>query len=192
MRLLILQLTAAAIFPILFTSCAGFFSDTGTTRDPLQAEIEAVKRIANYDMNNVKVMRNPDEWVGKMISLSGTVLSQPILGEVDEVFELRGTNDGFLTDMIIRLDQPLPRQSNIGEAIKLVSQGKEVRVFGIMNGLKSIRTDSGTRRELPEIRCQIIYDRNDFYLSRPLWTSRELEVKAAKSGSKVKTNTGQQ
>ncbi len=162
-------------------SCAGFFSEFEEKKDPLEIEIETVKRIANYDMNNVKVMRNPDEWIGKIISLSGTVISQPILGEVDEVFELRGTNDGYLTDMIIRLDRPLPRQANIGQAIKLVSQGKEVRVFGKMNGLKSIRTDSGTRRELPEIDCQLIYDRNDFYMDRPLWISRELENRSTRT-----------
>ena len=170
----------------LFVSCSGLFSDFDDDKDPLIAEIESIKKSTNYDMNNVKVMRNPEEWQGKMISLSGTVLSQPILGEVDEVFELRGTNDGYLTDMIVRLDKPLPKQSNIGQAVKLVSQGKEVRIFGIVNGLKQIKTESGTRRELPELSCQIIYDRNDFYLERPLWISRKLELRAAAKKSKTK------
>lgn len=172
-----LFLTAVLLF---FPSCVNIFSDFSEQKSPLQAEIESVKKKANYDVTNVKVMRKPSEWRGRTISLCGAVVIQPILGDVDNVFELRGTNDGFAINFIVHLDQPLPSQNNIGESIRTISPGKEIRVFGIVRGVEGYIGESGYRRELPVMDCLIIYDRNDFYMNRPLWISKDLERKASR------------
>ncbi|NUN08400.1 MAG: hypothetical protein HUU54_04415 [Ignavibacteriaceae bacterium] len=168
------------ILLVFAPGCGSVFSDFSDKKSPLETEIESVKKKANFDVTNVKVMRNPSEWRGRTISLSGSVVLQPILGEINDVFELRGTNDGFTINFIVHLDHPLPNQTNIGESIRTVSPGKEVRVFGILRGVEAYIGESGYRRELPVMDCLLIYDRNDFYLNRPLWISKDFERRASR------------
>jgi len=173
------------IFPLLglllISSCSALMEDfnktntslSSTSYDPNKIRKDVIS--ADYDVTNLKVMNNLEEYRGKIVSCMGNANYQPALGEFENLFVLSGTNQGYLVRFIVHLDKPLVRQTRIDQNLEIVDKGKPIRIFGIVTGMQPFISDDGIRREMPTMDALVIYNPDDFNYKRPLWTSKRYD-----------------
>ncbi len=142
-------------------------------------EIKKIISKANFDVYNRLIYRNPEEWLGKIISIYGLISGRPELPLDSNLFQISGRIGGEAGDyfnFIVEIDHPLPKDQRIDIKIRSVNPGNVYRVFGKVKGLKQFINDYGSTVTLPLIECLLIYHPDDFGFKYPLWISNTLEV----------------
>lgn len=149
---------------------------TGSARSA-SADSERMKEVikqANYEVYNAVVLRNPENWKGRIISYSGSVVERPFYEQDDRYLEVVGYYNNYLIDFILVLDHPIRKQENIYDQVESITNGKSVRVFAEMTGIEEFTFESGNKRRMPVAQLIAVYNQSDRLFLKPIWLRRGL------------------
>jgi hypothetical protein len=133
---------------------------------------EKLKKIianANYDVYNLAILRNPNDWQGRLVSFSGVITEELLVISRPNFFIVNGRINDYLISFVVYLDHSVPAQKMINEDIEIISRGKSVRVFAEVIGIEEFMTESGTKKKMPTAECIAIYNQSDYNLRKPIW-----------------------
>lgn len=157
-----------------FSSCFVFDFDEGTGNRSY-SNSSSTNRVTNYskhaifDISNLLLMRKTDDYVGKVLGLSGGLVEQVYTADKETWVEIRGRTGDRGFDLMIYLDHPLPKQTNIGENIITIGTGSQVRMLAKFRGFEEFTDEYGSKRKLPVGECIAIFQHSDFNLLKPIW-----------------------
>jgi hypothetical protein len=138
-------------------------------------QILKVLQRANFDFYNALIYKDEKSWEGTLVSLAGNMVEQPVITSEQNVIQLIGTSGGDYADIVAYLDHPLPMQMTISEQVHLLTRGRSIRIFGVLQTCKDFVDKYGQRLYLPTMECLLIYDQDDRFFSEPLWISDTLK-----------------
>lgn len=167
------------IIPFLsFTlaSCSGLFEETSSTKiksaeKKSSTNLKDVISSARYDVDNIHIYTNPNEFIGKIISTRGIFVEQKFFKDKEKKFIISGSNNGHPAEYLVYLDHPLPKQTKIGENVQVISTASGIRVFGWLKNLEDYMTESGVKKQLPVLEAIAIYNIDDRDLLKPVWVN---------------------
>lgn len=162
---------------ILFLSCSaldkpGWNTNNSNMNLTVSDKLKRAISSADFNVYNIKVLRNIEEWNGKIVSIVGVFYKEIYLKPANEVISISGNYNKFMVNFILYLDNPLPDPKVINDNMSIINNGKLVRVFGVINGQGEFVSEGGTTRTLPTLKCIAIFNSDDNSFSKPLWVSK--------------------
>ncbi len=162
--------------PLIFLSCSAMMEEStnksgNNTLKKSSSNLKAVISGARYDVDNIHIYSNTNEFIGKIISTRGYYIEQKFLKDKDRKFVISGSNSGQTADYLVVLDHPLPKQSKIGENIMIISTGSNIRVFGKFIRIEDYLTESGIKKQLPMLEAIAIFNIDDREFQNPVWVN---------------------
>lgn len=163
------------------SGCAGVFKQDNKVKlsqeEREEKEIIRIRTEADYEFYNLKMLSKPEEWRGKLISVSGTISLTAIYdieGINKSLFFVAGANNGYAVRMLIYVDSKLPTETHVSEQKKIISNGSHIRVFGTLMDLKEVTGEDGVVRKYPMLRTSLIYLGDDRQFRTLMWKSKAL------------------
>ncbi len=150
---------------------------------PLQAQKKSVatsdlQRISNdasYEFSNIKMYKDEGSWRGRTVAFSGIIQKTPVIAKTKgEYLQIAGQTTNGAVNMVVFLDSPIPTIDNYGNQVPTITAGMEVRVFVQINGLMNFTSESGYLLNLPTGDGLMIFSKDDYSMTNPIWASKFL------------------
>lgn len=159
-----------------FISCSSLLRDTASksTDSSIRPSNDNLKEViskARFDVDNINIYMNPNEYLEKIISTRGIFVEQKFIKEKDLKFVITGSNNGQPAEFIVYLDHPLQKQSKINENVQVISTASGIRVFGRLKGLEEYLTYDGIKKQLPVLEAIAIFYLEDRDFKYPVWVN---------------------
>ena len=159
-----------------FISCTALYeqSSNQSTNNTLKKSNKNLREVisrARYDVDNIHIYTNPNEYLDKIIATRGVYVEQKFLREREKKFIISGSNNGHPADFLVYLDHPLPKQTKIGENVQVISTMSGIRVFGKLKGIEDYLTESGIKKQLPALEAIAIFNIDDREYFYPVWVN---------------------
>lgn len=157
-------------------SCSALMEENSTkkTNNSLRKSSSNLKSAisnARYDLDNIQIYSNIQEYMGTIISTQGIFIEQKFLKDKDKKFVITGSNTGYAGDFIVYLDHPLQKQTRIGENVQVISTASGIRVFGRFKGLEEYLSYDGVKKQLPVLEAIAIFNIDDRDCQNPVWVN---------------------
>lgn len=162
------------VLSIPLISCSALMegsTNKSNTLNKSNSNLREMISSAKYDVDNIHIYTNPNDFIGKVISTRGVFVEQKFFKDKDKKFIISGSNNGHPAEYLVYLDHPLPKQTKIGENIQVISTASGIRVFGRLKGLEDYMTESGVKKQLPVLEALAIYNIDDRNLLNPVWVN---------------------
>ena len=149
------------------------------------AVIRSIVDRASFEFSNESMYRDQKKWIGVTVVFQGSFQLRTDVLTIDKPYQqVRGQNSGGdLVDMIVFADTPVLTSQNYGDMASPqnrgdkragVSQGDQVRVFGIVQKCREVITRSGVVKVLPVLDLLLAFRLEDQEFRNPIWVSRDL------------------
>lgn len=164
------------LFIFVFFSCSTlpeYESDKSFNQNqkPKNSKLRYIINNALYNVDNINIYTNPDEYLNKVISTKGIYHEQKWLKDKDKKFIVSGSNNGYKAEFLVYLDHPLPQKKGFAENIYYISPGAEIRVFGWFVRIEDYMYQDGTMKKLPVLEALAIFKLEDREMKFPVWTN---------------------
>jgi len=176
----IISIQGCSVFDYLF------FESPETDEDKLLRTIAAYRDSSSSTVNFDELRLQPDIYFNKYYELRGYILdvhAEEFLFYADPYFD---QNYGFF---FVSIDNPLPKQSGAGQALRYLTVGDKITLIARMKGLRSyplrkpinvpINNYSLSLRgedfqNIPLFKGVAIFKLEDNYLTLPQWVNSEI------------------
>jgi hypothetical protein len=149
------------------------------------AEIRRVVDRASFEFSNESMYRDQNKWIGVTVAFQGSFqLRTDVLTSDKSYQQVRGQNaSGDPVDVIVFADAPVLASQNYGDIASPqnrgdrrpgVSQGDQVRVFGIVQKCREVITRTGVVKVIPVLDLLLAFRLDDQQFQNPIWVSRDL------------------
>jgi hypothetical protein len=148
-------------------------------------EIRRIVDRASFEFSNESMYRDQKKWIGVTVAFQGSFQLRTDVLSIDKPYQqVRGQNSsGDPVDVIVFADSPVLTSQNYGDVVSPqnrgdrragVSQGDQVRVFGIVQKCREVITRSGVVKVLPVLELLLAFRLEDQEFRNPIWVSRDL------------------
>lgn len=134
---------------------------------------------ADFEASNLKIMREPEKWQGKIIAVSGNLTESHLLNKElkNEYREITGSYNNYLINIVCVFYSTLPRQKDVSVNVQHLYSGKAVKIIAEVMGVYEFITESGNKKNLPVARCYAVYNQDDRLFKSPLWADEDFILK---------------
>lgn len=158
-----------------YSGCAYWFDETARTKQSNSSKysnkFSRLEKEAVYDINNVKIYQNANDFKDKILTIRGSIFLDPFLAKDNKAVRILGSSEGYPIDIILMLDNPLQQQKRIDDNIVTLNNGKTVRIFGTLLGIEDFILTDGSSKKLPVIEGVAIFTDEDKRYETPVWVN---------------------
>jgi hypothetical protein len=149
------------------------------------AEIRHIVDRASFEFSNESMYRDQKKWIGVTVTFQGSFLLRTDILTSDKPYQqVRGQNSSNdPVDVLVFADAPVLTSQNYGDIASPqnrgdkrggVSQGDQIRVFGIVQKCREVITRAGVVKVLPVLDLLLAFRLEDQEFRNPIWVSRDL------------------
>lgn len=136
-------------------------------------DLQRITNEASYEFANLKMYKNETVWHGKTVAFSGVIQKTPVMAKTkDEYLQIAGQTANGAVNVVIFLDTPIPTINNYGNQVPTITPGMDVRVFLQVRSLMSFVSESGYVMSLPTGDGLLIFSKDDYSMTNPIWASK--------------------
>lgn len=139
-------------------------------------QLQRITNGADFEFINYNFYSDEDSYKGKIVSVSGVFVHQPVIGKGKRKFvQLIGSGVNGPVNIIIYIDNELSTRKVYGNDVPVFTNGLVIRAFVQLTGAANFVNNSGSWLYLPTGDGLLFFAKDDTGFRFPMWASNSLK-----------------